>query len=99
MGITSNDVACVELKLTRCNTSGSANGTQIVGWQGKWNDTSAEHQHWNFNCQSITGGQVHEVLKHNPYLEQDFRSYLSDGLCVKPSRILLQSSDPVGAGT
>ena len=60
--------------------SGSANGTDIVGWKGGWSDgTSEGHQHWTFNPQSLLGSEIHTILKNNPYLRQDFKSYISDG--------------------
>ena len=60
-----------------------ANGTKIVGWNGSWNDsTSLGHQHWTFSPQSLLGHEVHTILKANPYLRQDFKSYLADGMYV-----------------
>ncbi|KAJ8475454.1 hypothetical protein ONZ51_g6552 [Trametes cubensis] len=67
------------------------NGTKIVGWKGSWSDgTSVGHQHWTFSPQSLLGSEVHTVLKNNPYLRQDFRSYISDGMYLILSRERLQ---------
>ncbi|KAH9903466.1 ricin B-related lectin [Cubamyces lactineus] len=70
---------------------GSSDGTKIVGWQGSWNDgTSLGHQHWTFNPQSLLGHEVHTILRANPYLRQDFKSYKADGMYLILSRARLQ---------
>ena len=58
-------------------------GASIVGWQGSWDDgTSLGHQHWTFEPQSLRGNEVHTTLLANPYLRQDFKSYVADGMWV-----------------
>ncbi|KAI0324626.1 Moa, A lectin from the mushroom marasmius Oreades in complex with the trisaccharide Galgalglcnac [Cubamyces sp. BRFM 1775] len=70
---------------------GSSDGTKIVGWQGSWNDgTSLGHQHWTFSPQSLLGHEVHTILRANPYLRQDFKSYKADGMYLILSRARLQ---------
>ncbi|KAI0664074.1 Moa, A lectin from the mushroom marasmius Oreades in complex with the trisaccharide Galgalglcnac [Cubamyces menziesii] len=70
---------------------GSSDGTKIVGWQGSWEDGPPPgHQHWTFSPQSLLGHEVHTILKANPYLRQDFKSYLADGMYLILSRERLQ---------
>ncbi|KAH9903481.1 Moa, A lectin from the mushroom marasmius Oreades in complex with the trisaccharide Galgalglcnac [Cubamyces lactineus] len=70
---------------------GSANGTNIVGWKGGWSDGSPEgHQLWTFNSQSLLGSEIHTLLQNNPYIRQDFKSYISDGRYLILSRAHLQ---------
>ncbi|KAJ8469474.1 hypothetical protein ONZ51_g8969 [Trametes cubensis] len=72
----------------------SADGSKIVGWQSSWNDgppgKSLGHQLWTFSPQSLFGHEIHTILKTNPYLRQDFKSYISDGMYLILSRTQLQ---------
>ncbi|KAL7282828.1 hypothetical protein ACG7TL_002241 [Trametes sanguinea] len=66
---------------------GKDNGTPIVGWKGDWTDnTYEEHQLWKFSVQSLLVNEVHATLEANPYLRQDFKSYISDGIYLILSR-------------
>ncbi|KAF5384469.1 hypothetical protein D9757_006399 [Collybiopsis confluens] len=60
---------------------GSANGTRIYGWSGSWDSTSDDsfHKRWFLKRASQTSAEVSLLVRNNPDITVDFKSYLLDG--------------------
>ncbi|KAF5389604.1 hypothetical protein D9757_004236 [Collybiopsis confluens] len=60
---------------------GSANGTEITGWSGWWESTSDDsfHKRWSLKRASLTSAEVSLLVRNNPDITVDFKSYQLDG--------------------
>ena len=70
---------CREYSRIACS---GGNGTRVAGWTGLWKDDEASNQQWLFDMISRTSDDIHTALQNCPCIQQDFKSYLSDGLWV-----------------